>query len=135
MQNGSGSFSRKTPRSQGRKDTNPAIFSIPDRQPKDNLIHPLLTSDDIENDNLDNLYATTESGFRNTRYDLDWRTLQDLAEHSNFHVVHNTFGSDELGMANLLMHQELMYDGLLAGMSFLRAHKYALKVGPTPINS
>ncbi len=126
--NSSGPFSRKTPNS-----TNPANFSLAPRQEIDNLIDPELTSEDIVRDDLQNLYISPVAGFRNTSYDISWRTYQYLAEHSNYHVEHKTFGSGKEGMQKLLKHQELMYDGLLAGMSFLNAHKYALKLGPKPV--
>lgn len=133
--NSSGPFSRKRPRSvTGRESTNPALFSLPDRQDKDNLIDPILTSEDVAKGNLKNLYASTMSGFRNTSYDIGWRAERDLAEHANNHVLNNTFGTGLEGEKKLLEHQELMYDGLLAGMSFLEAHKYSLRVGPDPIS-
>lgn len=130
LQNSSGPFSKKTP-----KGTNPSLFSLPERQPKDNLIDPLLTCEQIESDNLDNLYVSPETDFRNVRYDLDWRTYQDLADHANQHVIDNTFGGGSEGYEKLFLHQELMYEGMLAGMSFLEAHIYALKKGPQPVHN
>ncbi len=135
LQNSSGPFSRKTPKDiSGRDLTNPALFGIASRLPKDDLIDPQLTSEDVVRGNLKNLYISPVAGFRNTSYDLNWRTYQDLAEHSNDHVRNNTFGTGEVGREKLLEHQSLMYDGLLAGMSFLESHKYALRLGPAPVN-
>ncbi len=141
LQNSSGPFSRNTPRDvSGRPLTNPGLFGIPDRQEKDNLIDPKLTSEDIAKGDLRNLYISSVVGFRNTPYEVSWRTMNDLRDHANMHVKNNTFGTKNLdpkladeGLQKLLVHQELMYDGLLAGMSFLEAHKYALKLGPAPV--
>ena len=131
--NSSGPFSRKIPRSvSGRESTNPALYSLPDRQDKDNLIDPLLTSEDVAKGDLRNLYISPVAGFRNTSYDIGWRAERDLAEHANNHVLNNTFGTGPEGEKKLLEHQTLMYDGLLAGMSFLESHKYALRIGPQP---
>ena len=131
--NSSGRFSKKTPRTTGPEITNPALYAIPERQDKDNIIDPILTSNDIRKGDLSNLYISPVSAFRNTSYDLSWRTYRDLAEHSNMHVINKTFGDGIDAAKKLDMHQELMYDGLLAGMSFLEAHKYALRVGPQPV--
>ncbi len=135
--NSSGPFSKKTP-----KQTNPANFSLPPREEKDNLIDPKLTSQDIVDGDLDNLYISPVASFRNTSYNIGWRTMQDLAEHANQHVINNTFGTSnsnlelaEEGNFKLFIHQELMYQGLLAGMSFLDSHKYALKWGPQPVHN
>ncbi len=126
--NSSGPFSKKTP-----IGTNPALFSLPERQEKDNLIDPILTSKEIARDDLSNLWISTMTGFRNQRYDLDWRTYKDLAEHANMHVINKTFGEGPDAQEKLLNHQEFMYNGMMAGMSFLEAHKYALRVGPKPL--
>lgn len=130
LQNSSGPFSRKTPRS-----TNPSKFSLPPRTQLDNITDPIVSEQDMKNDNLSNLYTSTSSGFRNVSYDLDWRTYKDLAEHADNHIINNTFGSDPEGQKKLLEHQELMFNGILAGMSFLESHKYALRVGPKPVNT
>ncbi len=138
--NSSGPFSRKTPKDvSGRDLTNPALFEIASRLPKDDLIDPELNSIDVARGDLHNLYVSPVAGFRNTSYDVSWRTYRDLAEHSNNHILNNTFGTSSLnpvlaaeGMQKLLEHQTLMYDGLLAGMSFLESHKYALRLGPEP---
>lgn len=130
LHNSSGAFSRKTP-----KHTNPANYSLPPRQPIDNLIDPKLTSEDVAVGNLDNLYISPVAGFRNTSYDLSWRTYQDLAEHANWHVENNTFGGGEDGYRRLFIHQELMYEGLLAGMSFLESHEFSLKRNPIPVHN
>lgn len=126
--NSSGPFSRKTPR-----HTNPALFSLPPRQEIDNLIDPNITPEQIDNDDLSNLYISPVAGFRNVSYDLGWRTYQDLAAHSNMHVINKTFGEGIEAEQKLIQHQELMYNGMMAGMSFLEAHKYALRVGPSPV--
>ncbi len=134
LSNSSGGFSKKTPKDvSGRDLTNPELFGIASRLPKDDIIDPILTSEDVAKGNLDNLYISPVASFRNTSYDIGWRAEQDLADHSNFHVIHETFGPGEEGMQKLLIHQELMYDGILAGMSFLEAHKYALRRGPNPV--
>ena len=127
LQNSSGPFSRKPP-----KGTNPAKFSLPGREPIDDIIDPIVTSEDVINGKLDDLYTSPMSTFRNTSYDLDWRTYRDLADHSNFHVQNQTFGSGSEGEKKLFIHMELMYQGLLAGMSFLESHKYSLRLGPQP---
>ncbi len=124
--NSSGPFSRKQPRS-----TNPANFSLPDRQQKDNFLNPIVSEDDMANCDLRNLYSSTQSSFRNQSWQLDWRTERDLADHANDHVKNKTFST----MDELLTHQTLMYNGMLAGMSFLKAHEYALKVGPQPAHN
>ncbi len=129
LSNSSGPFSKKTP-----KGTNPALFSLPPREPKDNLIDPILTCEQIEAGNLDNLYVSPETDFRNVSYTLDWRTMKDLADHADDHVRNNTFGGGEEGFEKLFLHQELMYEGMLAGMSFLEAHEYALRKGPQPVH-
>lgn len=137
LQNSSGRFSKKTPR-----HTNPANYSIPDRQPIDQLIAPILTSEDVLTGNLQNLYISPVASFRNTSYDISWRAKKDLGDHSDYHIRNNTFGTSNPnpilaaeGGQKLLLHQELMYDGLLAGMSFAKSHTYALRFGPQPVIS
>ncbi len=130
LNNSSGPFSRKTP-----KQTNPALFSLPDRQPFDQWMNAKLSSEEIAKGNLNNIWSSNETDFRNQPYDLDWRTYQDLAEHANWHVEHNTFGGGEEGYRKLFIHQELMYEGMMAGMSFLEGHQYALKRGPQPVHN
>lgn len=133
--NSSGPFSKKTPRDiSGRELTNPALFGIASRLPKDDIIDPILTQEQVDKGDLHNLYISPTVSFRNVPFDLGWRTYQDLAEHANMHVKNNTFGTGQEGYDKLLMHQDLMVDGMLSGMSFLEAHKYALKVGPAPIH-
>lgn len=135
LSNSSGGFSKKTPKDvSGRDLTNPSLFGIASRLPKDDLIDPELTSNDVARGDLHNLYISPVAGFRNTSYDLGWRTMQDLAAHSNEHVINGTFGSGQEGLEKLRAHQELMYNMLLAGGSFLEAHKYALLHGPKPVN-
>ena len=129
ISNSSGPFSKKTP-----KHTNPADYSLPEYQEKDNLIDPKLTVEQIKSDNLDNLWISPQTDFRNVSYDLDWRTYKDLADHADWHIRNNTFGSGPEGMQKLFVHQELMYEGMMSGMSFLEGHNYALKKGPKPIN-
>lgn len=131
MQNSSGSFSLKTPH-----HTNPANYSLPDRQPIDQLLNPIVTGEDLENRNLQNLYTSNMSQFKNTSYDIGWRYEKLMAEHSNFHVTNKTFGDSNTieGYEKLLNHQTLMYNGILAGMSFLESHKYALEKGPKVVN-
>ncbi len=123
--NSSGPFSKNRP-----IGTNPALFSLPHRQEIDNLIDPNITPEEIAHNNLSNLYISPVAGFRNQSFDLDWRTYQDLAAHSNMHVVNKTFGEGVEAYNKLKQHQELMYNGMMAGMSFSEAHKYALRVGP-----
>ncbi len=127
MNNSSGPFSRKQPRS-----TNPALFSLPPRQEIDNILNPIVSEDDMAKCDLRNLYSSTQSSFRNQSWQLDWRTERDLADHADWHVKNNTFGGGPEGFNKLLDHQTLMYNGMLAGLSFLKAHEYALKVGPQP---
>lgn len=131
LSNSSGSFSIKKPR-----HTNPANYSLPPRQSKDDILNPIITSEDVIKGDLKNLYTSTSSGFRNQPYDLGWRTYKDLADHANMHVINNTFGaSGQESRDKLLQHQTLMFNGMLSGMSFLRAHKYALRFGPKPVNT
>ena len=127
--NSSGLFSRKTPR-----HTNPQIYQLPTRLPKDNIIDPIVTDKDVITGNLKNLYSTPMASFRTESYVVSVELMRTLAAHSNMHVANNTFGTGFEGQKKLLDHQSLMYDGLLAGMSFLESHKYALKNGPSPIN-
>lgn len=127
--NSSGPFSRKTPR-----HTNPEKYQLPPREPIDAVIYPIVTSKNVVDGNLKNLYTTPMAGFRNTSYVVSVQLMRTLAAHANMHVLANTFGSDFIGQKKLLEHQTLMYNGLLAGMSFLESHKYALKFGPQPIN-
>ncbi len=129
LQNSSGPFSKKTP-----KGTNPANFSLPDKQEKDEWLNAKLYSEDVEAGNLNNLWTSNETDFRQSQYDLGWETYKDLADHANWHVQNNTFGSGEEGYRKLFMHQELMYEGMMAGMSFLEGHEYSLKKGPSPVN-
>jgi len=126
--NSSGAFSLKTP-----IGTNPADFSLPDRQPKDDFLDPIVSSDDYANGDLHNLYTSTSASFRNQPYTLDWNTERDLADHANQHIINGTFGQGDDAYFKLLEHQTLMYNGMMAGMSFLEAHIYALKVGPKPV--
>lgn len=111
--NSSGSFSLKTP-----KHTNPEIYRLPDRQPKDNLLDP------------QTLDSSTMWAFRNTPFVISDEMTRDLAEHSNFHVRNKSFSTG----LELLQHQELMYQGILSGLSFLKAHEFALRNGPKPRN-
>jgi hypothetical protein len=135
LSNSSGPFSRKTPKDvSGRDLTNPSLFGIASRLPKDDLITPELTRNDIERGDLRNLYISPVAGFRNTSYTIGWRTMQDLSAHSNFHVTNGTFGTGQEGLEKLRAHMELMYSGLLAGMSFKESHQYAIKHGPAPVN-
>jgi len=135
LSNSSGPFSRKTPRDvSGRELTNPSLYRIASRLPKDDLIAPELTRNDIARGDLRNLYISPVASFRNTSYTIGWRTMQDLAAHSNEHIIKNTFGTGQEGLDKLQVHQELMYDMILAGGSFLEAHKYAIKHGPAPVN-
>lgn len=127
LQNSSGPFSRKTPRF-----TNPANFSLPPREPIDDILDPIVSEEDFANDDLHNLYSSTSASFRNQAYDLGWRTYKDLADHANQHVIDGTFGTGPEAEKKILEHQTLMYNGMLSGMSFLEAHKYALKLGPSP---
>ena len=125
LNNSSGAFSKKTP-----KHTNPAEYSLPDLEPADHWLNAKLYSQDVADGHLNNLWTSNETSFRNVSYDLDWRTYQDLAEHSDWHVKNNTFGSGQKGYDKLFIHMELMYEGMIAGMSFLESHNYALKKGP-----
>ncbi len=115
--NSSGPFSLKTPRS-----TNPGIFRLPDRQPIDDIIDP------------QSLDSSTMWAFRNTPFVISDAMMRDLAEHSNFHVRNKSFGTGPKADLELLQHQELMYQGILGGLSFLKAHEFALRNGPKPIN-
>ena len=134
LYNSSGPFSKKTPRDvSGRIMTNPSLFGIASRLKKDDLIDPELTSDDVAKGDLKNLYISPVASGRNTAYEVGWRTMQDLRDHANMHVKAGTFGSGDEGLQKLLAHQTLMYNGLLAGMSFLESHKYALRLGPAPV--
>ena len=128
LQNTSGPFSRKTPRS-----TNPANFSLPPRQQIDAVIDPIISQEDFARGDLRNLYTSNSASFRNQSYDLDWRTKQDLADHEHMHVREQTFGTGPEAQEKILEHQTLMFNGMLSGMSFLEAHKYALRVGPKPL--
>lgn len=125
--NSSGPFSKNTP-----IGTNPAVFKLPPRQEIDEIIDPNITPEQVANDNLINLYISNVTAYRNQSFDLDWRTYKDLAEHSNMHVINKTFGDGPIASQKIIEHQELMYNGMLAGMSFSQAHKYALRVGPIP---
>lgn len=127
--NSSGPFSFKKPRG-----TNPALFSLPEYQPKDELIDPLLTSDQVARGDLHNLYISPVKSFRNTAYVIGWETERVLADHANQHIINGTFGTGPEGIQKLIEHQTLMYNGLLAGMSFLESHKYALRNGPSPVS-
>ena len=126
--NSSGPFSFKTPRG-----TNPALFSLPEYQPKDELINPLLTSNQVARGDLHNLYISPVATYRNTGYVIGWETERVLADHANQHIINSTFGTGQEAMQKLIQHQTLMYNGLLAGMSFLESHKYALRNGPSPV--
>lgn len=127
--NSSGPFSRKTPR-----HTNPQIYELPPREPIDVVIKPIVTNEDVVVGRLKDLYSTPMASFRTESYVVSVELMRTLAAHSDMHVAANTFGSGIEGQKKLLEHQSLMYDGLLAGMSFLESHQYALKNGPAPVN-
>jgi hypothetical protein len=133
LHNSSGPFSRKAPRHQGRQSTNPALFSLPERQEIDNLIDPKITTEDLAVGNLRHLYSSPESQFRNTSYEIGWQAQRDLADHANQHFINGTFGTGEEGRLKTIEHQTLMYNGMLAGMSFGESHRYALAKGPQPV--
>lgn len=121
IQNTSGPFSRKDP-----KFTNPAIYGIPDKQAKDEWLQP--NSDITKSPFL---------SFRNVDFMLTNGQINALAEHYNMHIKNNTFGTSDSSlesMDKLLEHQELMAFKMLDGWGFDKAHKWAIKNGPSPVN-
>lgn len=114
MFNASGAISPNPP-----EGTNPERYGLP---PRTDLLYPVVYGSDVKAGNLTNLYKTPMTAFRNSQYDLDFNTYDDLAAHSRFHLENKSFGTGDEALGKLFIHQELMFEGILAGMSFLESH-------------